>query len=269
MKTKATLLAFLIIFISVQTIRAQDQIYKATSEVIICKIQEIGLDEIKYQLPDRKDEIIFSIGKNNISKIILENGEEIVFVDSFKDSENYQDNKKNAIKIDFLSPLTGNTSFSYERGLNPGRSYEITLGIIGLGIDPNKNKQGGFFLKGGMKFIKSPDFYLRGMRYTHILKGAYIKPELAFGYYSRNFNKYDYYSSNRTTCESILSGAIFLNLGKQWIMDNSFLMDFYFGIGYGFDDGPIDGGYHYGYVIGPSQFPIAVQAGLKIGFLFK
>lgn len=270
MKTRNGILALLTILISVQVLNAQDQIFKKTQEVIQCKVREIGLDEIKYQLSDREDEIIFSIDKNRVSKLILENGEEVVFEEEYNNPENYIDNKKNAIKVDFLSPLTGNTTFSYERSIRPGRSYEFTLGIIGLGIDPNNNQQSGFFIKGGAKLIKSPDFYFRGMRYAHILKGGYFKPEVAFGYYTRNYGQYDYYySADRTTRDKVISGAIFLNLGKQWIMDNSFLMDFYVGIGYGFDDGPEDGGYHYGYVVGSSQFPIAAQAGLKIGFLFK
>ena len=270
MKTKALLLILLTVFIAAQVIQAQDQIHKKTSEVINCKVKEIGLDEIKYQLPEPNSEIIYSISKDKISRVVLENGQEIIFKDNFKDPENYIDNKKNAIKVDFLSPLTGNTTFAYERSIRPGRSYEITLGIIGLGIDPNDNNQAGFFVKGGMKFIKSPDFYLRGMRYAHILKGGYIKPEIAFGYYEEDFYNYDnYYSSDEKERQDVISGALFLNLGKQWIMDNSFLMDLYFGVGYGFDSGPNDGDYHYGYVIAPSQFPIAFQAGLKIGFLFK
>jgi len=269
MKTKALFLTILMVFLTSLIIQAQDQIYKKTKEVIHCKVKEIGLDEINYQLPGPDNEILYSISKDQVSRVVLEDGEEIVFIDNFKNPENYVDNKKNALKIDFLSPLTGNTSLSYEHSIQPGRSYEITLGLIGLGIDPNNYNQAGFFVKGGLKFLKSPDFYLRGMRYAHILKGSYIKPEIAFGYYAMNFDDYDYYRSNRKTRDDVISGAIFLNFGKQWIYDNSFLVDFYFGFGYGFDSGPHDGGYHYGYSVGSSKFPIAVQAGLKIGFLFK
>lgn len=266
MKTKSMLLILLTVFVSAQITRAQDQIHKKTKEVINCKVKEIGLDEIKYNRPG-ENEILYSISKDKISKIVLENGEEIVIKDNFRDSENYIDNKKNAIKIDFLAPLTGNTTFAYERSIRPGRSFEVTLGLIGLGVDPNDNNQAGFFVKGGYKFIKSPDFYLRGMRYAHILKGSYVKPEIAFGYYSKDFYDYDFY--NNESRAEVISGALFLNLGKQWIYDNSFLMDIYFGVGYGFDSGPNDGDYHYGYSIAPNEFPIAFQAGLKIGFLFK
>ncbi|MCD4732426.1 MAG: hypothetical protein K8R74_17625, partial [Bacteroidales bacterium] len=184
MKTKVLLLILLTVFVSAHLINAQDQIYKKTKEVIHCKVKEISLDDIKYKLFDANNEIIYSIDKAQISKVVLENGDEIQFKDNFKNPENYADNKKNALKIDFLSPLTGNTSLSYEHSIQPGRSYEITLGLIGLGIDPNNHNQAGFFVKGGLKFLKSPDFYLRGMRYAHILKGSYVKPEIAFGYYA-------------------------------------------------------------------------------------
>jgi signal peptidase I len=266
MKTKALLLILLTVFVSAHLIKAQDQIHKKTKEVIHCKVKEIGIDEINYQLPVPDNEILYSISKDQVSRVVLEDGEEIVFKDNFKNPENYVDNKKNALKIEFLSPLTGNTSFSYERCIQPGRSFEVTLGLIGLGTDPNNYNQTGFFSKGGLKFLKSPDFYLRGMRYAHILKGSYVKPEIAFGYYSRNFDDYDYHSETR---DDVISGAIFLNFGKQWIYDNSFLVDLYFGFGYGFDSGPNDGGYHYGYLVGAGNFPMAVQGGLKIGFLFK
>jgi hypothetical protein len=269
MKTKALLIIILAIFVSLPAVYAQDQIHKKTKEVINCKVKEIGLDEIKYILPER-DDVIQSISKNLVSRLVFENGEEIVFKDSFKDPENYADNRKNAIKVDFLSPLTGNTTFAYERSIKPGRSFEITLGIIGLGIDPEEVDPAGFFTKGGIKFIKSPDFYLRGMRYAHLLKGGYVKPEIAFGYFSRDYYRYDPFSYNRETGRrNIISAALFLNLGKQWIIDNAFLIDFYFGFGYGFSDGTYNDAYHYGYIIGDGSFPIAVQAGLKVGGLFK
>lgn len=269
MKTKATVTALLIMIISLQITRAQDQIFKKTNEVIHCQVEEIGIGEIKYQLSDGEEEIIFAIDKSMVEKLILENGVEIVFEDEFNNPENYLDHKKNALKIDFLSPLTGNTSLSYERSTRPGRSFEMTIGLIGMGLDPNDNNQGGVFMKAGMKFIKSPDYYLKGMRYAHVLKGSYIKPEIAFGYYKKDYKEYEFFSYKKSTRESFTSAAIFLNLGKQWIIDNSFLMDFYFGFGYGLDSGPTEGGYHYGYSMGPSQVPLAVQGGFKIGFLFK
>ncbi|MDP3462387.1 MAG: hypothetical protein Q8S18_06335 [Bacteroidales bacterium] len=270
------LLVVLLIGVS-QFITAQDIILKRNDEMIHCKIKEIGLDEIKYSLPDHSQDILFVIAKDDISKVVLENGKEMTFEKRLTDPGNYLDNKKNALKIDFLSPLTGNTSLSYERSLRPGRSLEGTLGIIGLGLDAADRNAGGAFVKFGMKFIKDPDFYLRGMQYAHLLKGSYVKPEISFGFFSHNqweyFDKYDengyWIGYQNRVREDVFSGTIQLVLGKQWIFDNAFLIDIYGGLGYGFSTNNYDGGYMYGYSIAGSDFPISVSGGLKIGLLFK
>jgi len=254
---------------------AQDQIIKKNLEIINCKIREVASDEIKYLLPDYPQDVIFSIEKEKVGKIVFENGQEMTFQKEMTNPENYLDQKKNALKIDFMSPLTGNTTFSYERSLKPGRSIEASLGIIGLGIDPNDVDQGGSFIKFGMKFIKSPDFYLQGLRYAHILKGSYFKPEIGFSLYSKDIQTdvYDPYSGYYYTSEdraSIFAGFIQVVLGKQWVVDDVFLIDMYGGIGYGFDDYDGDsGGYHYGFVVTSDDVPFSMSAGFKIGFLFK
>ncbi|MHC1774698.1 MAG: hypothetical protein AB9834_04720 [Lentimicrobium sp.] len=249
---------------------AQDIIMKKNNELIKCKIKEIGLDEIKYILPEYSQEVTLSIDKDDIIKIIFENGKEMEFQQKMSNPETYTDNKKNILKIDFLSPLTGNTTFGYERSLRPGRSIEANLGIIGLGTNPNDENAGGAFFKLGYKFIKDPDFYLRGMRYAHILKGGYVKPEFALGFFTHDAWYYDDYSSySESTREDVFSGTIQLVLGKQWVFDNTFAIDIYGGVGYGFSTSESSTTYHYGYTIAESDFPIAVSSGLKIGWLFK
>ncbi|PKP54140.1 MAG: hypothetical protein CVT92_01010 [Bacteroidetes bacterium HGW-Bacteroidetes-1] len=280
---KFQLFALMMLLLISGFVSAQDMILKKDDEIIKCKIKEIGLEEIKYILPDHPSDLLFSIDKDRVTKIILENGMEMEFQKAMTDPANYKDNKKNALKIEFMSPITGNTTFGYERSLKPGRSMEGALGIIGLGLDQNDNNAGGVFVKFGYKFIKDPDFYLRGMRYSHILKGSYIKPELAFGVFGRDYYDWRYESSYYDQYgnwiyvepakkrQSIVSGTIQLVLGKQWVFDNVFLVDMYGGIGYGFSAGGDDYeiGYHYGYTIAPSEFPVSFSAGLKIGYLFK
>ncbi len=271
MKTLNILYFFLLLLVAPQVINAQDQIIKRNQEVISCKIKEIGSAEIKYTMTDYSPDVIFSIEKDKVSKVIFEDGKELTFNVSMTDPGNYEGQHKNAVKADFIAPLTGNFTISYERSLKVSRSIEATLGIIGLGIDPNDNNPAGVFTKFGYKFIKDPDFYLQGMRYAHILKGGYFKPEIAIAAYSRDFEEYDYtkppgqeYFVER---KDIFSVALLLNFGKQWVVDNSFLVDFYSGIGYGFDNN--DGGYHYGYSTASSTVPITFSAGLKVGWLFK
>jgi hypothetical protein len=191
-------------------------------------------------------------------------------------AENYIDNKKNALKLDFTSPLFGYTAISFERNLKPGRSIEATVGIIGFGLDNMNANAGGANIKFGYKFIRDPDFYLRGMRYAHILKGGYIKPELSFGVFDSDYETYNYdynsyYYNPVKHRETVISGAFQIVFGKQWVFDNIFLIDYSLGIGYGFSasSGNQTSIYHYGYSVGPSEFPISFSTGLRIGLLLK
>ncbi|MGZ2368907.1 hypothetical protein ACXR6G_03895 [Ancylomarina sp. YFZ004] len=128
-----------------------------------------------------------------------------------------------------------------------------------------------------MKYIKSPDFYLKGMKYAHILKGTYVKPELAFSSYSydRNYFGYNSSSNNRVTN---WAAAFNIIVGKQYVFNDLFLLDMYFGLGYGFSkdneedsflNNNSDESYHYGFSGGNSDTPLTVTAGLKIGILLK
>lgn len=269
---------FLMILLMFGTLNmiAQDMILKRNDEIIKCKVKEVGLDEVKYSLPDYPSDVMFVVAKDDITRIIFEDGRELTFEKRMTNPDNYAENRKNAIKVDFLSPATGNTTFSYERSLRPSRSVEASLGIIGLGVDNADRNPGGFFMKFGYKFIKDPDFYIRGMQYAHLLKGSYVKPEIAFGYMKRDYYVWeDSWDANGNWIgreyndrREAFSGTIQLVLGKQWVFDNFFLIDLYGGVGYGFytDD---EAGYYYGYTIADESFPVSVSAGLKIGFLMK
>lgn len=277
MRTTLLLLPILVL-LSIQTL-AQDIILKKNDVMIKCKIKEVGLDEIKYLLPEYSADVVFAIDKDHISKIIFENGEEMAFQKEMTNPANYEDNRKNALKVEFLSPLLGSTTFSWEHSLKPGRSIEATLGIAGLGLDTWDNPA-GVFTKFGYKFIKSPDFYLRGLRYAHLLKGTYVKPELALGLVSQDVmrwhQEYDpysqyWYSTTYETRETVFAGAVMVVLGKQWIFDNIFAVDLHVGLGYGFytNSDNYSSEYHSGFIVGSSDFPIATSGGFKIGLLIK
>ena len=264
------ILAILLLFSGI--VPAQDIIMKKNTELINCKIREIGLDEIKYNLPDYPGDVMFAIDKDKITKIIFENGKEMIFEKAMTNPLNYEDNRKNIIKVDFLSPLTGNTTFAWEHSVRPGRSYEATLGIIGLGLDNGDRNAGGAFTKFGYKFIKDPDFYFRGMRYAHVLKGSYVKPELTFGFFNHDtwlWGDYNNDFSPKKSRESVISGTVQIVLGKQWVFDNAFSIDFFGGIGYGFTTSEDFTPYHYGYTVMDKNFPLAFSSGFKIGYLFK
>ena len=110
---------------------------------------------------------------------------------------------------------------------------------------------------------------MKGMRYSHLLKGIYVKPELIFTTYSYDQYIYEFDGSDYSYSEQRVSstgGAIMLDLGWQTVFSDVFLVDLYFGLGYGFStDVDINA---FGFVGGSSDFPLAGTAGLKIGFLF-
>lgn len=260
----------LILFLPAITTYAQDIIYKKNNQTINCKIIEIGLIEVKYRIPEKYKEVVMVIAKDDISKIKYENGEEQTFVNEMSDKNSYADNKLNALKFHMFSPLYTYLSVSYERSLRVGQSLEGTLGLIGIGYDPLNANPEGVFAKFGYKFIKNPDFYLRGMKYAHLLKGTYFKPEIALSSYSVNQSK-DVYNNYNTVRQHTFSGALLLNIGKQWVFDNRFAVDFSIGLGYGITNLPkndfLGNTNQYGFSIDPDS-GLAWTSNFKVAYLF-
>jgi hypothetical protein len=251
---------------------SQDLIIKVNKDTIKCLVKEIGDDEIKYTQPDFRGDVIFGIDKNKVRVVIFSDKKELSFQDSMEDPAQYLSQHKNALKIGFLSPLMGATSFSYEHSLKPGSSIEGTLGIIGLGEDISGTNPSGIYVKLGYKFVKSPDFYLKGMKYAHILKGSYVRPEISFAAYkSESDNFYDIdgtFAPNKNTVGNSAMFAVMINVGKQWVFQDRFLIDWFSGFGYGFGKSHNDDVFHYAFTGGSAGTSFAMTSGFRIGFLF-
>ena len=137
--------------------------------------------------------------------------------------------KTRALKVEFFSPLTGNLTFGYEHYVAKGTSWEAKLGIIGAGR--NLENQGGAFVKIGPKFKLSPDYVVDGLRSSHPLRGAYIKPELVVHYFSED----DTYNMFGESIKSNYGGlSILINYGKQFVLGEKITLDCSIGAGYGF-----------------------------------
>ena len=95
------------------------------------------------------------------------------------------------------------------------------------------------------------------MRYAHILKGSYIKPELTFASYNL-----------RSEDRRVTKGAIFITSGNQQVISDLLLIDTFFSFGYGFTNagGFDDFPYYFG-VVGDG-FPLSGSLGMRIGLLF-
>jgi len=269
----------------VTALKAQDKIYRKNGQVLKVKILEISSSEIKYRIFNEPDGPIYVLEKDRIKKIQYENGRVETPMLDIKDPEQYEDQLKKAIKVNFLSPLSGYLQFGYEKSTGVGKSYELTMAIIGAGKNQTldfysypypqteKRNQFGIAVGAGYKFNKLPDFLFGRTRFTHIMQGAYAKPILYLGNYSENVlvNKVNQQVVER---QNVTFGALQIELGKQWVFGDKFLLDLYWGFGIGADNKKEDYSYNeeaYNYVIqrlGTSP-GFALNGGLKIGFLIK
>lgn len=263
MKTLKTLIITAIILFATVGF-SQDIIIKKNNDTIFCKIKEVGTLEIKYLLPDYPKDVSFGIDIEKVRKVVFANGKEMKFTSEMNNPENYADNKGAALKVGLFSPLSGSITLMYERSIRPGRSYEFGLGYIFGRPDQGIDEKGVIF-RAGFKLMRTPDFYLQKMRYSHILKGGYFKPELVFNSYSAdhryNQNTGQYINGNVTSL------SLIFNMGKQVVYDNILLIDYYIGVGYGISSEDV--GYYYSNTILDSSVPLSFNAGFKIGFLFR
>jgi hypothetical protein len=131
-----------------------------------------------------------------------------------------------------FKPAVNTTSFTYERCTRPGQSLEFSVGAVGLGFADWDEKASGVLIRGGYKFMRNPDFYMRDMRYAHILKGRYLKTEFDFASYQVETDAMHSISKiNRKI--HLTKWAILIVFGNQWVFNDIFLIDLYSGIGLG------------------------------------
>ena len=272
-KMKKWIQLFVFIFLCHEIVCAQAKLYRVNpSDTIDCKIKEIGEELIRYTTPESGEDLEFSIDKNNVLKIVFSDGREMTFSHTMFEKEHDETQRKNAIKLSFLSIVYNSPTFSYERSIKPGQSMVFGLGVIGAGYDAPDKKAKGVILKAGYKFMTSPSYYKRKLRYAHVLKGGYVKPEITFITYTSlryrvddiDNHEFDYEERERTTlCTVMITG------GKQWVFNDIFLIDLFGGLGYGFGHKPDNKDrWHYNFIGVVDHMPLAFTAGINIGILF-
>ena len=270
MKKLTTFLLFL--FLSINIVYSQekfeDQLVKRDGTIIKCKIKEIGDDEIKFNQEGISTDVLIGIDKSKVTKIIFADGKEFVIDNIMSTYEDLNSQHKNNLKFNLFMPITGGYALTYERSLKPARSIEAEIGLIAKGANNEMDmpEAHGLFIKAGYKMMRSPDYYIRGMKYAHILKGGYVKPEIAFASFSYN-KHWDMPNQGESESGSTTKVALLVNVGKQVIYSNAFAIDFFVGAGYGF--GKLDSDLHYYAFFGTSgDVTFVMSGGLRVGFLF-
>ena len=279
------LLFFFFLLVCASGLNAQDKIYKKGGEVIKAKVIEIGVDEIKYKVFDNPEGPIYVIDKDRILKVEFENGKTETYQNSLNDPAVYSDQKKKMIKVGFLSPLSGYLPITYEQNIAPGRSFEITAGVIGAGknevirynfngtMENIRRNQAGLSLGAGYKFYKLPTFFNRGVRMSHVMQGFYVRPQFTTGVYSENVTAY---KNNMEVMDkrTVWFGGFTVDIGQQWVFADRFAIDLFIGLGYAFDNISRDDNF---YNYAEDHFPVKLlgdnglgfTSGFKIGWLIK
>jgi hypothetical protein len=284
------LFVLICIILSNHQSNGQDTI-RTQKDTIRCKVIEIGIDEIKYKDFDNLNGPVIVIDKRGVIEITYENGKKTkLWPDEYELNPEVEVRyKKHAVKFEFFSPLTNDIAFGYETMIKVGMNLEFKAAIIGPGFTKMDEDASGFFLKAGVKFLTHPTYYQRGVKYAHGLKGFYFKPELIFSSYTATREIYDYtynynynynYGYYNTQVEiakvHYYNYAMNIILGKQHVFGNSFTLDYYFGLGYGFqvrsrdgsEDNDLEDDYCYSHLWGGKDSPMVYTAGLTIGYLF-
>lgn len=285
--------------LSTSFILAQDTIVKKNGQIIISKVTEIGPTEIKYKDWNNLEGPIYVIYREEVRKIKYENGkEEIIMPDLYSTNQEAQIiNKTQAAKIGFFAPLNNHIELGYERMIKMTTNLETKIGIIYPFIKEISNYDDirGGYLKVGIKYLLGQDYYIKGMRFVHPLKGSYVKTEMIYCY----FKKYDvtvghvhqqnpqYGYLIYTSVQGDVAyntGAINLIYGRQFILGNLLTLDLYVGLGYGImgykitdynkNLGPVDFDRfldptnYFAYLYMGKRFPLTLTGGIALGYIF-
>lgn len=297
LKKPVLLLSFLLTILSIGSLRAQDTLIYQNGDKRVIKMIEIGLDEVKFRNMNDSSDVVRVIEKTEVKEIRLANHETIrIATDPMDAQYSTKDlNKKQAVKINFLGPLFNQLSFSYEKVIIPWVNFEGEIGIIGVGFSTNSEDAGGYLVRGGVKFIRKPDFKIRGQKLAHPLHGKYFKPEFIFNHYSKKISydeavylgppSYGYQYTQHEEDFNYTNVAVVLNFGKQFYLNGGVVIDTYLGIGYGtqiingesfrkyqtddFDEGyDIIDTFPFTHAQGGPSFPISFTFGIKMGYAF-
>ena len=262
---------------------AADTIVFRNGQHLAVRIDEFGLDEIKYHAMD--DGIRISVAKEDVSRVRLHTGR-VVNVTNDLMSVGYSPRamaKRNVVKMEVLSFALDHLTMAYERVLKPWMNLEVRASYIGTGNGRMKDQSTGMMVAGGVKFISRPDHLMRGMRLGHPLHGRYVKPEILFNTFtvdSRRTSTINWGSGQslvheeqtQVHCTNVALNVVF---GKQRLLGDGLTLDTWVGIGYGYqsvsaDDPALDAErtFCYNHTLLGKELPIALSAGMSLGVAF-
>ncbi len=131
--------------------------------------------------------------------------------------------KKNGAKINLLSPIYSNLSVSYQCLLTPFRSIQLTASYMDFNDFVKFGNVDDLRVTG---FSITPEYRINFSGYG--LNGFYVGPFLRYMDYKKTFDYTDY-STLLKENSSFKSAGIGFNVGKQFIIKNTVLVDLFAG----------------------------------------
>ena len=199
------------------------------------------------------------------------------------DPLNEHAHKKRAFKATPLAFFLGYTGIAYEKSLEPKRSFEVRVNLIGLGI--KYIGQVGAAVTTGYKFIFLPTTDSDGGDDKHSLSGWYFRPEISLSSYFQTYNNAVYEGNvSKPVLQKDKTQMSYLTvmptIGRQKVTESGFVYDFFLGIGYAavypMNNKNMGDYAHYGSLIklnkATSQklgFAPSVKVGFLVGGVFK
>ncbi len=304
-----------------------DTLFLRNKEKLPVKIMEVSEYEIKYKRTDMDESPYFITSTEDIFKIKYKNGSSQVFIpDELSIPFDIKEiaKQKEAFKFHVFDLPVGKISFGYERVIRTGINADFKVGLFNSNLfdwfNTGSNFEGsmfnpygarfggGTFVKGGLKLLMGQNVHMKGMRYSHLLNGAYLRFDAYISYLQYQGIKYSvpdpnyvppvnnpyYYGGmiQKTTDASNYNYGFLICLGSQHVLANILTLDYYVGLGfngssYSFSesdfgvDGPIYNQNYYGYggyyrqetsnVLAAQRFSnfMAATVGFNIGFVYK
>lgn len=172
-----------------------------------------------------------------------------------------QEVRKNDIKITLLSIGSGSTRLTYERAFTPRTSAELTVGIIGLGVDwIHHTKSRGYLLKLAYKWNVVPM-----VKANSPLAGFYLKPELVIADFRYALKSVVLSEANPHYART-LQGALLGEFGYQLLL-KWFVFDVYAGLGPTWGNGN-EMNYYHGFMRFPKDGWFSFTSGFRLGVAF-
>ena len=265
-----------------------DRIFKKDSTVVFGTVLGERNDSILYRFFEQENSSIHTIHRLSVYKIVLKNGRTFLITENpIKDAQRVIDSidratnaLKRAFKFTPTAFMFGYTTLAFEKSLRHGRSVEVKLGLVGLGISNGffaNERPLGTYGTVGYKFIfqssKTRILY-------HDLAGSYLRPELSIGYYSVQYKNNVYTDGISTVVlerHKIGYALVGLTFGEQSVTSKGRLIELFMNWSFGQSvestkSAGVTDRIKYGNripIVGLSNLGNSFRVGLYIGSLLK